>query len=303
MDVAIDLPKPLEMAIPAFIILMVIELALGRFRVAKANYELKDTAASLMMGVGNLLLRLPFAGLIAGVMAWAYQYRVFDIGYQWWAFLLIFFAEDFVYYWFHRLSHEHRFWWCAHINHHTSQHYNLSTALRQTWSGNLAGTFMLWVPLAWLGFPPALIAFQSAVSLVYQFWIHTETIGRLPAPIEWVFNTPSHHRVHHAINPRYLDRNYAGILIIWDRMFGSFEPENDDEPCRYGIVKQLSTFNPIRIAIHEWADMIRDAWNTPGIGPKLMMLFGPPGWSADGSRQTSRQMRQAWQATRPDKSV
>ncbi len=148
-----------------------------------------------------------------------HHFALFDFGFQWWAFALIFFAEDFIYYWFHRLSHEHRFWWAAHVNHHSSCHYNLSTALRQTWTGNVAGTFLLWMPLALIGFPPELIVFQKGVSLVYQFWIHTEAVGRLPRPVEWFFNTPSHHRVHHATNPRYLDRNYAGILIIWDRLF------------------------------------------------------------------------------------
>ncbi|ANK81610.1 MAG: C-5 sterol desaturase [Rhizobiales bacterium NRL2] len=285
------LPDPVALAIPAFIVLIVLELAIGRLGLARGRYDLRDTTASLVMGLGNLALGIPFAILIYGLTVWAHQFALFDIGFQWWAFALILFAEDFVYYWFHRLSHEHRFWWAAHVNHHSSRHYNLSTALRQTWTGNAAGTFVLWLPLALIGFPPALIVFQKGVSLVYQFWIHTESVGRLPRPIEWIFNTPSHHRVHHAVNPRYLDRNYAGILIIWDRLFGTFVPEDDAEPCRYGIVKQIGTFNPLRIAFHEWADMIGDLRRARSLREAAGYLFGPPGWSPDGSRRTSAQIR------------
>lgn len=285
------LPDPVALAIPAFIVLIVLEIGLFRFGLRKGRHELRDTAASLTMGLGNLTFGIPFAILIYAMTVWVHQFALFDIGYQWWAFVLIFFAEDFIYYWFHRLSHEHRFWWAAHVNHHSSRHYNLSTALRQTWTGNVAGTFLLWMPLALIGFPPALIVFQKGVSLVYQFWIHTEAVGRLPRPIEWIFNTPSHHRVHHATNPRYLDRNYAGILIIWDRMFGTFVPEDDAEPCRYGIVKQLGTFNPLRIAFHEWADMIHDVRRAGSFRNAMGYIFGPPGWSHDGSRKTSAEIR------------
>ncbi|WP_416896883.1 MAG: sterol desaturase family protein [Minwuia sp.] len=286
-----ELPDPVKLAIPAFIVLMIVEILTFRLGLAKGRYELRDTASSLVMGLGNLAFGIPFGILIFAMTVWVHQFAVFDIGYQWWAFALIFVAEDFVYYWFHRLSHEHRIWWAAHVNHHSSRHYNLSTALRQTWTGNIAGTFVLWLPLALIGFPPLLIVFQKGISLVYQFWIHTEAVGRLPRPIEWFFNTPSHHRVHHATNPRYLDRNYAGILIIWDRMFGTFVPEDDAEPCRYGIVKQIGSFNPIRIAFHEWVDMIRDARRAGSFRSAMGYIFGPPGWSHDGSRETSAQIR------------
>ena len=291
-----NLPDPVALAIPAFIVLMIAELALGYFRLRAVRYELKDTAASLIMGVGNLATGIPFIVLIYGFILALYEIRLFDIGFQWWAFVAIFFAQDFCYYWFHRLSHEHRFWWAAHINHHSSQHYNLSTALRQTWTGNIAGTFIVYAPLPLLGFPPKMIAFSMGISLVYQFWIHTEAIRRLPPPIEWVFNTPSHHRVHHATNPRYLDRNYAGILIIWDRMFGTFVPEDDSEPCRYGIVRQIATFNPIRIAFHEWVDMVRDARAAGNWRDALGYLYHAPGWRPDGSGRTSDVIRDEWRA-------
>lgn len=286
-----NLPDPIALAIPAFIVLIVLEIIVFRLGLKQGHYELRDTAASLTMGIGNLAFGIPFAILIYALTVWTHQFALFGIGFQWWAFVLIFFAEDFIYYWFHRLSHEHRFWWAAHVNHHSSRHYNLSTALRQTWTGNVAGTFALWFVLALIGFPPALIVFQKGVSLVYQFWIHTEAVGRLPRPVEWFFNTPSHHRVHHATNPRYLDRNYAGILIIWDRLFGTFVPEDTAEPCRYGIVKQLGTFNPLRIAFHEWADMIHDVRHARSARDITGYILGPPGWSHDGSRKTSAQIR------------
>ncbi len=214
-----------------------------------------------------------------------------------WAWLAVFLLEDLTYYGFHRLAHERRFWWASHVNHHTSQHYNLSTALRQTWTGGAAGTWLLWLPLAFIGFPPAMVAIQKGISLVYQFWIHTEAIGKMPRWFEAVFNTPSHHRVHHARNPRYLDRNYAGILIVWDRLFGTFQPELEEEPCRYGVVKNLATFNILRVAFHEWAAIAGDLVRQPRHA--LGWLFGPPGWSPDGSRETSDQIRARWSAGQP----
>jgi len=284
------LPDPVRLAIPIFVLLIVAE-TLWAWRRGRDAYETRDTAASLVMGLGNFGLGFAYGGIIVAASAWASQFRLFDIGFAWWAFVAVFLLEDLIYYWFHRLSHEHRFWWAAHVNHHTSQHYNLSTALRQTWTGNLAFTWTLWLVLVLVGFPPALVAFQKGISLVYQFWIHTEAIRRLPPWIEAIFNTPSHHRVHHATNPRYLDRNYAGILIVWDKLFGTFVPEDDREPCRYGVVKNIGTFNPLRIAFHEWADIAKDVARAKSWREGLMLVFGPPGWRADGSGLTSARIR------------
>jgi sterol desaturase/sphingolipid hydroxylase (fatty acid hydroxylase superfamily) len=284
------------LATPLFIATIVAEILLARFNLAKARYEVKDTAASLVMGLGSTAAGLLTGGIAVAAGLWAYQHRLFDIPMgAVWAWAAIFFLEDLTYFWFHRISHERRFWWAAHVNHHSSQHYNLSTALRQTWTGGLSGTWALWLPLSLLGFPPAMVAIEKGISLVYQYWIHTETIGRLPAPVEAVFNTPSHHRVHHARNPRYLDRNYAGILIIWDRLFGTFQPELDEEPCRYGIVKNLATFNLLRVAFHEWMAIAQDLIRQPrhAVG----WMFGPPGWSPDGSRETSAQIKARWAAS------
>ena len=290
---------PVQMATPLFIVKIILEMVLARFGKAKANYETKDTAVSLGMGLFSGVAGLLTAGVAAAAAIWAWQYRVFEIPMTAiWAWVALVLLEDLTYYWFHRLSHERRFWWAAHVNHHTSQHYNLSTALRQTWTGGLAGTWTLWLPLALLGFPPAMIAIQKGISLVYQYWIHTEAIRRLPVWFEAVFNTPSHHRVHHARNPRYLDSNYAGILIVWDKLFGTFQPELDEEPCRYGIVRNLATFNILRVAFHEWIGMAADVVRHPRHA--LGYVFGRPGWSHDGSRDTSATLKAAWVRGRDD---
>jgi sterol desaturase/sphingolipid hydroxylase (fatty acid hydroxylase superfamily) len=294
---------PVTLAIPFFILAIILEIVLARLGKAKAHYEARDTAASLGMGLGSNVAGAITGGAVFAATVWAYQHRLFDIPMTAiWAWAAVFFLEDLTYYVFHRLSHERRFWWAAHVNHHSSQHYNLSTALRQTWTGGVAGTWLLWLPLGLIGFPPAMIAIQKGISLVYQFWIHTEAIGRMPRWFEAVFNTPSHHRVHHARNPRYLDRNYAGILIVWDRMFGTFQPELDEEPARYGIVKNLAGFNILRVAFHEWAAMGRDLIRSRSLREVVGYVLGPPGWSPDGSRETSAMIRAQWEKSAAEPS-
>jgi len=287
-----DFPKVTELAIPFFVAAILIELWLVRTGRAKGDFETRDTLTSLLMGTGNVV-----AGILLGFVAyqaltWVWQFRLFDLGLSWWVFLAAFLIDDLRYYWYHRIAHRVRWVWAEHVNHHSSQHYNLSTALRQSWTGTFTGMFVLQAPIVLLGFHPAVIAFVFGFNLVWQFWIHTEAIGRLPAWFEAVFNTPSHHRVHHATNPRYLDANYAGTLIVWDRLFGTFVPELDEDRPRYGIVKNLGTFNPIKVAFHEWVGMFRDA-AAPGLTmrQRLGYLFMPPGWSHDGSRETSQSLK------------
>ena len=289
--------SPTQYAVPAFVLLVIIEMIWAKRRRADA-YEPGDTMVSLGMGLGSTIAGALFGGAIFGLFIAAYEYRLFTIGWElptyWWVWPLCFLADDFAYYWFHRTAHRVRWFWAAHINHHSSQHYNLSTALRQTWTGFFAMSFVFRLPLVLLGFHPLMILFVGGWNLVYQFWIHTEAIGKLPRWFEAVMNTPSHHRVHHATNPRYLDRNYAGVFIIWDKLFGTYEPERDDERIRYGIVQQLGSFNLIWAVFHEWVgiarDMIRAPWRH-----KLSYLLREPGWSHDGSRQTSDMIRAAWQ--------
>jgi sterol desaturase/sphingolipid hydroxylase (fatty acid hydroxylase superfamily) len=274
-------------SIPAFIVLMALEIVWARKNPERRGYELRDTRASLSMGILNVVFSAAAKLLSIPFFAWVYSHRLVDIGTQWWAWLVLLVAEDFCYYWFHRSHHEVRLLWAAHVNHHSSEHYNLSTALRQALLTPLTGP-IFWAPLALLGYPPWMILTAQAWSLLYQFWLHTEAIDRI-GPLEWILNTPSHHRVHHGKNVRYLDRNHGGIFIVWDRLFGTFEVEG--EPVVYGLTKDIKTFNLFQIGFHEVVAIARDVRRAPGLRAKLGYLFAPPGWSHDGSTQTARELQ------------
>ncbi|MFV0645130.1 MAG: sterol desaturase family protein [Sphingomonadaceae bacterium] len=288
--------NPVDFAIPAFVLLVLAEILWARKQNPDA-YEPRDTLLSLSFGLGSTIAGLVTAGVVGSLFLAIYPYRIFDIGWQWWAWIACFVLDDLAYYIFHRAAHRVRWFWASHVNHHSSQHYNLSTALRQSWTGFIALSFIFRLPLALIGFHPAMIAFCGSVNLIYQFWIHTEAINRLPRWFEAVMNTPSHHRIHHATNPLYLDRNYAGTFIIWDRMFGTFQPEQEAEPAHYGIVKQLGSFNLLWAVFHEWAGIAQDLWHAPW-KHKLSYLWRPPGWSHDGSRDTSDAIRERWMKSR-----
>ena len=289
-----EIPDIITYAVPAFVILIVAEMIYVRVT-GKGRYEMKDSATSLTMGFGNQAVGLAFGAFAVAAYFWVYQFRLFDLGWTAPVLVACFFAEDLAYYWFHRIAHERRWFWASHVIHHSSQHYNLTTALRQTWTGVLGLNFIFWLPLVYIGLPPEMVLMFSAISLVYQFWIHTETIDRM-GPLEWVMNTPSHHRVHHATNARYLDANYAGVLIIWDRLFGTFVREDAAERPRYGIIANLGSFNPFRVALHEWAGIWRDVTHAKSARQVFFYLFGPPGWSPDGSRKTSASIKAQWAA-------
>ena len=292
-----DIPPIITFAIPGFVLLIVAEMIYVRVT-KRGRYQAMDSAASLMMGLGNQIAGLVFGFIMIAAYYAAYHFRLFTLPWTWPVMAACFFLEDLAYYVFHRIAHERRFWWASHVIHHSSQHYNLTTALRQTWTGALGLNFIFWLPLLFAGFPPEMVLMFSAISLVYQFWIHTELIDRM-GPLEWVLNTPSHHRVHHATNPKYLDANYAGVLIIWDRMFGSFVPEDVNEKPRYGIIANLGTFNPFRVAFHEWAGIFRDLSRSRSLKEVCLFLFGAPGWSPDGSRKTSASIKAAWAERQP----
>ena len=266
----------IHLAIPGFLLLLLIEVIAAAW-MHQDLFEWKDTAASLTMGIGNVIIGLFTKVLLFVSYSFVHRFAIFNIGYQWWAWLLLFFAEDFTYYVFHRSSHECRFFWASHVVHHSSQRYNLGTALRQTWTGGISFSFIFWLWLPLIGFPPIMVMTMQAISLLYQFWIHTELIRSL-GPLEAFFNTPSHHRVHHASNARYLDRNHAGTLIIWDRLFGTFEPEDESEPLIYGLTKNINTYNPVRIAFHEWIDIARDLRLARTWNERWHLVFGRPGW-------------------------
>ncbi len=279
----------IQYAIPGFIILLVAEVIVTA-RQQKDYYDAKDTAGSLAMGIGNVIVGFVGKAIVFGAYTLVYQFRFFTVDMtQWWAWIILFFVDDFSYYWFHRISHSSRYFWASHVVHHSSMKYNLGTALRQTWTGNLSGAFIFWIWLPLVGFSPVAIMTMQAISLLYQFWIHTEHINRFPAPIEFIFNTPSHHRVHHGSDLAYLDKNHAGVLIIWDRMFGTFEPERH-RPT-YGLTTNINSHNPVRIAFHEWVAIGQDMRRAGSWRVALGYLFGPPGWSHDGSRKTTKQLR------------
>jgi len=286
---------PLFYAIPVFVALILAEVLWSRRKAGGQAYETRDTALSLAIGLGSTVAGALSAGVVAALLVAAHMLAPWKIGWAWWAWPLCFVLDDLAYYVFHRSAHRVRWFWASHVNHHSSQHYNLSTALRQSWTGFVALSFVFRLPLALAGFEPGMILVCGAFNLIYQFWLHTEVIGRLPRWIEAVMNTPSHHRVHHAINPRYLDRNYAGTFIVWDRLFGTFTPEDDADRIRYGIVHQLGHFHLLRAVFHEWAAIARDVRAAPW-RHKLGYLWREPGWSHDRSRETSEMIRERWRA-------
>ena len=291
-----EFPNLIHFAIPFFIIAMLLELYVTTKENIK-TYEKKDGFSSIAMGLGNVGLGFLSKGLVLLAFFYLYEnFRFFTIPVAWWSFVLLLFADDLAYYWFHRISHECRLFWASHVVHHSSQRYNLSTALRQTWSGSFYSfVFWLWLPL--LGFHPAMILLQMSVSLLYQFWIHTEAIDKLPKWFEAVMNTPSHHRVHHGSNPLYLDRNHAGIFIIWDKLFGTFQPELKEEKVVYGLVKNINTYNPVKIAFWEWIALFKDAFSgKKALKHRLLYLVKPPGWRHDGTGKVSDDLRREWKS-------
>ncbi len=268
----------IQLAIPVFFLLIGIELVAARL-LERDSYRLSDSVGDLSCGVlqqlGGVFLKTAlfagYAGLYAG-------YRQFEIPMgAAWAWVLCFVGHDFFYYWFHRFSHEVGAGWAAHVVHHQSEEYNLTVALRQG-AFQPAVSWVFYLPLAGFGFPPAMFLAVSAFDTLYQFWIHTRLVGRL-GPLEWVLNTPSHHRVHHGRNPRYIDRNHGGTLIVWDRLFGTFARE-DDEPV-YGITKPLASFNPLWANFHYWAEMWDVARRARRPLDRLRVLWMPPGWRPD----------------------
>jgi sterol desaturase/sphingolipid hydroxylase (fatty acid hydroxylase superfamily) len=265
-------------AIPFFVLLLVVE-ALS-YRHLGEDHDLKgygasDTRTSLTMGLGNVAINVVWKLVVVAVYAVLFELTPIrlpaDNPLTWVALFLL---DDLAYYWFHRVSHESRFFWASHVVHHSSEHYNLSTALRQTWVPMTY--FPFWLALPLLGFAPWMVLLAQSWSLIYQFWIHTERVRRLPRWAEAVLNTPSHHRVHHGSNEQYLDKNYAGILIVWDRLFGTFEPEG--ERVRYGLTTNIATFDPLRVAFGEYLALARDVRTAHGWRARAQVLLRGPGW-------------------------
>jgi sterol desaturase/sphingolipid hydroxylase (fatty acid hydroxylase superfamily) len=284
-------PALLYYAIPGFVLLLSLE-AWFSYRENRHLYETKDTFTSLALGLGNVAVGLVTKAAIFGLFSLLYKLRILELVFTtWWYWVLLFFADDFSYYWFHRTAHSVNWFWASHVVHHSSQHYNLAAALRQTWTGNATGAFLFWAWMPLVGFHPIWILFMQQVSLIYQFWIHTETIHRLPRPLEAILNTPSHHRVHHGSDLKYLDKNHGGILIIWDRLFGTFQAE-EHRPT-YGLTRNIESFNPVVIAFKTWTELVQKAVSSGSLKTGFLYFLKPPGWSHDGSSKTVQQMRRS----------
>lgn len=267
-------------AIPFFFLMIFIELGYGAWR-GRNTYRLNDTINSLSMGSLSRLQSLVILGFSGGIYEWIVaNYQLSQLpDSEIWVWLSCFIGYDFAYYWKHRLGHEVALFWGSHVAHHQSEDYNLATALRQT-SIDFHG-FLFFLPFFMLGYPAEILFTVVSINLIYQFWVHTEHIPKLGI-IEWLFVTPSNHRVHHARNAAYVDKNYGGVFIIWDRIFGSFQDELDAEPVVFGLRKPLNSWNPLWANIHVYWRLALDFLKAPGFINKLKIAFMPPGWRPEG---------------------
>ncbi len=282
---------PVLFAIPFFLLLLILEWTAarklasiesapdqsGKPRPPSGGYLTRDSWASISMGLVSVatsagwkaLALLGYAAIYAYLAPWHLPVN------RWYTWVIAFLGVDLLYYGYHRIAHRVRLIWATHQAHHSSEYFNFATAVRQKW--NNSGEILMWLPLPLLGLPPWMVYFSWSLNLIYQFWVHTERIGKLPRPVEFVFNTPSHHRVHHGMDKIYLDKNYGGIFIIWDRMFGSFQPELFRP--HYGLTKQVDTFNIWTLQTREYVAIGRDWRSATRLRDRLGYVFGPPGWT------------------------
>lgn len=281
----------IALSIPIFFLLIGIELGYTVYK-KLGYYRLNDSLSNLSQGIGSQLVGIFLK--TATFFSYLYIYnnwRFYEFPNSIWTWLLLFIGVDFFYYWFHRMSHEVNALWAAHIVHHQSEEYNLTVALRQSWfQGGFSWVFYL--PLAFAGFEPIMFLTVSAFNTIYQFWIHTRAIGNM-GPLEWIINTPSHHRVHHGSNPKYIDKNHAGTLIIWDRIFGTFQKE--EEEVVYGITTPLASWNPVWANFHYWSDLAQTARKSSSFKDKINVFLKPPGWFPDslGGRPPPHEVNKA----------
>jgi sterol desaturase/sphingolipid hydroxylase (fatty acid hydroxylase superfamily) len=270
------------------ITLMVLEYAASRLAHLE-THDAKETAVSFVIAIGNRIIRSLEAGLLAVPFLLAYQHRLFDIDLTLpLAWAALFLLVEFVYYWHHRASHTVRWLWATHSVHHSPTRFNLTAGIRLGWTASISGHFLFYVPLALIGFHPLAIAAVLGANLAYQFFIHSELVPRL-GPLEWILNTPTHHRVHHACNETCLDKNYGGTLIVFDKLFGTFATPPEDEPLRYGLVGRAPSHNPVKIVFGEWASMIHDLRAAKsGWAEWMSIVFGPPRAKSGSGKQKKR---------------
>lgn len=283
--------NPIGLAIPLFLLLMLLEYVLARIQ-GKHLHRYNDSVNSLSMGMCLLVSDALLKALTFSVFIYLWQhYRLMEFGVtDWLTWVVFFFGVDFCYYWFHRCAHQYNILWGAHVGHHQSEEYNLTTALRQS-AFQYGFSWVFYLPLAILGCPPEVFLGQFAILKVYQFWLHTRLIKRIPLMEGWM-TTPSSHRVHHAKNPVYIDKNFGGTLVIWDRLFGSWQPELAAEPCHYGTTQPLNTLSPIKANLQHWAMLARDTWSTQSWKDKIGLWFQPTGWRPEDCRQDEPMMLQ-----------
>ena len=280
----------LALSTPLMVILIVFELLYSHYA-KKELYAIGDTIVNLICTSWNFLNDLLFRVVTLFVLTWASTYSFIHFetkGVVYW--VLLFLAEDIAYYVLHCADHYIRFFWATHITHHSSEKFNLTVAIRSSVFQPFY-RFIFYLPLAFFGFEALDIVFMYAACQVYGFWVHTETIGKLPAWFEYIFVTPSHHRVHHGSNAIYLDKNMGMALIIWDRIFGTFQEELKEEPVKFGLTTNVDSYNPIKVVFFEWNQIICDLKDAEKRKYAFKYIFGPPGWSHNGSRKTSTELR------------
>jgi sterol desaturase/sphingolipid hydroxylase (fatty acid hydroxylase superfamily) len=279
---------------PLMVILILGEMIYSHFH-KRSLYTKGDTFINLVCTSWNFINDLIFRGFTLVILGWIHQFAPFNFASKDWVYwVLLFLGQDLAYYILHYADHYVRFFWASHVTHHSSEKFNFTVAIRSSVFQPFY-RFIFYAPLALFGFEALDIVFMYALCQVYGFWVHTELVGKLHPVFEYLFVTPSHHRVHHGSNPLYLDRNMGMVLIIWDRFFGTFTPEAEQFPVKYGLTKNLERNDPLHVVFSEWAQMIKDIKIAPDLKSSLMYVFGPPGWSHDGSRKTSAELKEDWQ--------
>lgn len=281
---AMDWPNIILWAAPVMFLLVFLEWGLSIYH-NKDAYDSRDSLAAAVIGLVNVGISALIKVATFGAVLFFWNIVPWKIPPTWWSFILCFIAIDFARYWAHRISHEQRFWWATHIAHHNSRKYNFSVSFRLGWTQHIK--FIFFIPVVMLGFDPFVFFICHQIAVLYQFWIHTEYIKKLPAPIEYLFTTPSHHRVHHGSDEHYLDKNYGSTLIIWDRMFGTFMPEG--QRPTYGITKNIYSYNPITLVFHEWVDIVKDLGKAESFKEAYHILFDKPGAEIIKNRELAKE--------------
>ncbi len=266
---------------PLFLLAFMLEFVVQRQRGQGSRFQWREVMANLSLGAGYQVVEaVMWVALTGGIFGWVYAHRLFDVPVNGWTILPIFVAVEFCYYGFHRTSHRVRWFWTAHVPHHSGQTMNFTTAMRQSLLNGFVGVFVFYLPVVWLGVPPAVVMFCLAVDLAYQYFVHTEVIARFPAWYEYLFDTPSNHRVHHGRNPEYIDKNYGGVLMVFDHWFGTYVSEQ--APVEYGIKQQIRSHNFLVLNVHEMVDLWRDVAAPGPLGQRLKHLVMPPEWQRPG---------------------